>query len=139
MVDEKSQLHIHKNWRFLTSTREALEAIERKWPRDHPHKRIQGSMSGESAKYPKALGEALCREVMAQTLVAGVAADLPWGDRLVKEIEVLQKLAPAVTFTVEEDPEEKEPSEEMRRDVELKLHRLHTQLGHPAARHSPSS
>ena len=134
MRDSETGQAVYKNWRFLVSNQRAAEALEKKCPRDHAHHQLEGTRRvAESAKYPEALCRALSREVLAHTLVTGIAAG-------VSEIEgVMEELAAcyveeAEALTIEKVDEKDDPPDELRKSVRLKLHRLHAQLGHPGTR-----
>ena len=131
MTDPETGDAVYKNWRFLVSSSSAADAIERKCPRDHRHRQLDGQKRvGESAKYPPNLSEAMCRDVLASALVAGVAADVPHYADVLEELWAHGSAEPTYTATEEEEQID-EPTAELRESVLLKLHRLHSQLGHP--------
>ena len=108
MVDPETGQAVYKNWRFLVSSIAASEAIDRKCPRNHAHRQLEGhTRVGESAKYPQPLCEAVSREVLASALIAGVVAEQPHYSEALDELRAQASYHEA--FTLEANIEEPRP------------------------------
>ncbi|CAK0829591.1 unnamed protein product, partial [Prorocentrum cordatum] len=122
------------NWRSPVPNQRAAEVLGRKCPRDHERRQLDGSKrAADSARYPEALCRALSREVLVRALVTGITAGASEIEGAPRELTQGHP-EQAEAMTIKNDAETEGPTGELRKSVRLKLHRLHSQLGHPGAR-----